>query len=331
MTVGSPHTPVLLAEVIDVLDPKDGGLYVDGTFGAGGYSRAILAAADCAVIGIDRDPSAIARGQGMLDDFPGRLTLIQGCFGDMEELLAAHGVAAVDGIALDIGVSSMQIDEPERGFSFSKDGPLDMRMGGEGQSAADVVNLFEEEDLRQIISVYGEERRARLVARAIVEAREEKPFTRTGEFSELLEKTIFRRPQDKIHVATRTFQGLRIYVNDELGELIRALEASERLLKPTGRLAVVAFHSLEDRIVKRFLASRSGRTGGQSRHMPLSDEGKRAPTFELLQRKVVKAGSAEVDENPRARSARLRGAVRAQGAPWPQGVFQTDDLHMRLL
>src|SRR5690606_17355483 len=212
-----PHVPVMLADVLDVLKPRDGGIYVDGTFGAGGYTRAILGAADCAVLAIDRDPSAILRGRALESEFAGRLTLVEGCFGDMERLVRALGHEAVDGVVLDIGVSSMQIDEAERGFSFQKDGPLDMRMGGEGPSAADVVNQYEESELARIIAVYGEEKRARAVARAIVKAREEAEFRRTLELAELLERVIGRRPQDKIHPATRTFQALRIFVNDELG------------------------------------------------------------------------------------------------------------------
>ncbi len=308
------HVPVLLAEVIDVLDPKDGGLYVDGTFGAGGYSQAILQAAECAVIGIDRDPQAIKNGGSLAGEFPGRLTLIQGRFGDMAELLSEQGIQEVDGIALDVGVSSMQIDEAERGFSFINDGPLDMRMSGEGRSAADVVNLLEQDDLRRVISVYGEEKRARRIAAAIVEARAKKPLETTSELAGLIEKTVGKPPQSRIHPGTKTFQGLRIFVNDELGELAKALVASERCLKPSGRLAIVSFHSLEDRMVKSFLRVRSGDTPGPSRHMPVVEDHAQ-PTFSTLTRRAVKPGEDEVATNPRARSARLRGAERTQAAP----------------
>lgn len=307
-----PHVPVMLADVLDVLKPRDGGVYVDGTFGAGGYTRAILGAADCAVLAIDRDPSAILRGRALEFEFAGRLTLVEGCFGDMERLVRALGHEAVDGVVLDIGVSSMQIDEAERGFSFQKDGPLDMRMGGEGPSAADVVNGYEESELARIIAVYGEEKRARAVARAIVKARQEAEFRRTLELAQLLERVIGRRPQDKIHPATRTFQALRIFVNDELGELARGLSGAEALLREGGRLAVVTFHSLEDRIVKRFLTERTGRGGRPNRYMPAVED--EAKSFAEIARKARKAADEEVELNARARSAKLRAAIRT-GAP----------------
>lgn len=307
-----PHVPVMLADVLDVLKPRDGGVYVDGTFGAGGYTRAILGAADCAVLAIDRDPSAILRGRALESEFAGRLTLVEGCFGDMERLVRALGHEAVDGVVLDIGVSSMQIDEAERGFSFQKDGPLDMRMGGEGPSAADVVNGYEESELARIIAVYGEEKRARAVARAIVKARQEAEFRRTLELAQLLERVIGRRPQDKIHPATRTFQALRIFVNDELGELARGLSGAEALLREGGRLAVVTFHSLEDRIVKRFLTERTGRGGRPNRYMPAVED--EAKSFVEIARKARKAADEEVELNARARSAKLRAAIRT-GAP----------------
>lgn len=303
-----PHVPVMLADVLDVLKPRDGGIYVDGTFGAGGYTRAILGAADCAVLAIDRDPSAILRGRALATEFAGRLTLIEGCFGDMERLVHALGHESVDGVVLDIGVSSMQIDQAERGFSFQKDGPLDMRMGGEGPSAADVVNRYDESELARIIAVYGEEKRARAVARAIVKAREEAELHRTLELADLVAKVIGRKPQDKIHPATRTFQALRIFVNDELGELARGLSGAEGLLAEGGRLAVVTFHSLEDRIVKRFLTERTGRAGRPNRYMPAVEE--EAPSFEEIAHKARKASDAEVETNARARSAKLRAAIR---------------------
>jgi 16S rRNA (cytosine1402-N4)-methyltransferase len=310
-----PHVPVMLADVLDVLKPRDGGIYVDGTFGAGGYTRAILGAADCAVLAIDRDPNAILRGRALATEFAGRLTLIEGRFGDMERLVHALGHESVDGVVLDIGVSSMQIDEAERGFSFQKDGPLDMRMGGEGPSAADVVNGYDESELARIIAVYGEEKRARAVARAIVKAREEAEFHRTLELAEIVTRVIGRRPQDKIHPATRTFQALRIFVNDELGELARGLSAAETLLGEGGRLAVVTFHSLEDRIVKRFLTERTGRAGRPNRYMPAAEE--TAPSFEEIDHKARKASDDEVEVNARARSAKLRAAIRTSAAAQP--------------
>lgn len=310
------HIPVMLAEVIDVLNPRDGGVYVDGTFGAGGYSRAILEAADCAVLGIDRDPTAISAGRSLAEEYSGRLTLIQGRFGDMRELLEAHGVREVDGIALDVGVSSMQLDQADRGFSFMTDGPLDMRMSSEGVSAADVVNTMDVRDLRRIISVYGEEKQARRVAEAIVARREEKSFTRTADLAGLVEKTVHVKPGGRrIHPATRTFQGLRIFVNDELGELARALMAAEYLLRPTGRLAVVSFHSLEDRLVKRFLSERSGKTAHGSRHAPELPQGPDA-SFDLVTARVRRPEEDETTDNPRARSARLRAAERTAAKAW---------------
>mgnify|MGYP005848396423 CR=1 FL=1 len=324
MTAASrPHVPVMLAEVLDALSPADGEVFVDGTFGAGGYSRAILQSADCMVIGIDRDPGAGPRGRALEEEFSGRFRFLPGCFGDMEALLGEAGtefvdIESVDGVVLDIGVSSMQIDEAERGFSFQVDGPLDMRMGGEGPTAADVVNSASAEELADIIYKYGEERQSRRIARAIVAVRTDKPFARTGELAGIIEGTIGRKPGTAIHPATRTFQALRIYVNDELGELERGLVAAERLLRPGGRLCVVSFHSLEDRIVKTFLRVRSGETGGVSRHMPEAREA-RAPSFRLLGRKAIRPGSQEEAANPRARSARLRAAVRTMAPAWKVG------------
>lgn len=305
---GAPHIPVLLAEVIDALAPRDGAIYVDGTFGAGGYTRALMDAAMCGVIGIDRDPAALARGAILAQASGGRLSLIEGCFGDMQDLLAEHDIQQVDGIALDVGVSSMQIDEAARGFSFMQDGPLDMRMSGKGPSAADAVNMLAERDLAEIISVYGEERKARAVARAIVKAREEKPLSRTAELADLVVRAL--GPSAKasgIHPATRTFQALRIYVNDELGELSRALHAAESLLKPGGRLAVVSFHSLEDRMVKNFLRARAEAPATSRHALPSANF---VPSFSLIGRSGVTASEAEIARNPRARSARLRAAQR---------------------
>ncbi|HIP79478.1 MAG TPA: 16S rRNA (cytosine(1402)-N(4))-methyltransferase RsmH [Kiloniellaceae bacterium] len=321
---GGAHKPVLLAEVLEALAPRDGAIYVDGTFGAGGYSRAILEAADCTVWGIDRDRQAVRRGRRLAERYPGRLHILEGRFGEMESLLNGRVTQPVDGIALDLGVSSMQLDEPERGFSFRFDGPLDMRMEGpddaEAQdtrpSAAEVVNSLPEAELADIIYRFGEERRSRQVAKAIVEARRDKAITRTGELAELVRGAVASGPRrgdaKAIDPATRTFQALRIYVNDELGELERGLEAAEALLAPGGRLAVVSFHSLEDRQVKHFLRERSGEAAGGSRHLPPAQADSRSqPTFRLLFRGSRRAGEAECRNNPRARSAHLRAAERS--------------------
>ena len=306
---------MLLAEVVDILQPRDGGVYVDGTFGAGGYSQAILEQADCVVYAIDRDPNAIAGGASMVAAFEGRLTLIEGAFGDMQALLADAGVTAVDGVALDVGVSSMQLDEAGRGFSFKKDGPLDMRMACEGLSAADVVNSMPEAQLKRVIAVLGEERRAHAVVKAIARRRSEQPFSRTSELAGVIEKVLGKRPGDRIHPATRTFQALRIYVNAELEQLAQGLQAAERLLKPGGRLAVVSFHSLEDRIVKRFFAARCGRTARPSRYLPDAEAGPK-PSFADLTRGGIVPCESEVTGNPRARSARLRASERTDAPAW---------------
>lgn len=311
------HQPVMLAEVLSALAPRDGGIYVDGTFGAGGYTRGLLAAAQCKVIAIDRDPDAIAGGAALAASFPDRLTLVEGRFSDMEDLVHRFGITMIDGAALDIGVSSMQIDDGARGFSFAKDGPLDMRMEQSGPSAADVVNKAELEHLTRIIGVLGEERKARAIARAIVKARAEGPILTTQALVRAVERATGRqRPQDRIHPATRTFQALRIYVNRELDELAYALSAAERLLKPGGRLAVVAFHSLEDRIVKRFFAERSGKLPFASRHMPGREEEIDA-RFTPLFRGHREASEAETAQNPRARSAKLRAGERTAAPPLP--------------
>jgi len=307
------HVPVLLREVIEVLRPRADGIYVDGTFGGGGYTRALLEAAPCRVWAIDRDPAAVARGQAMAAASGGRLTMIPGNFEAMDGLLAARGIAAVDGVALDLGVSSQQLDDPARGFSFRADGPLDMRMDGTGPTAADVVNRAPEAELARIVADLGEERRARAVARAIVRARADAPIATTAALAEVVRRVV-RPAADGIDPATRTFQALRIHVNDELGSLARGLEAAERLLAAGGRLAVVAFHSLEDRAVKRFLAERSGRASQPSRHAPAATL--RDATFTVLTRKPVLPGPEEVARNPRARSARLRAAQRTAAAPW---------------
>jgi 16S rRNA (cytosine1402-N4)-methyltransferase len=294
------HIPVLLAEVLEALAPAQGDLIIDGTFGAGGYTRAILATG-ASVVAIDRDPDAIAAGRDLEAQSGGRLRLVQAPFSTLDE----H-VESADGIVLDIGVSSMQLDQAERGFSFRADGPLDMRMAQAGLSAADVVNSFKPGDLARIFGFLGEERHAGRIARMIEARREKRPFERTLELADAIETHIGRAPKDKIHPATRVFQALRIFVNDELGELAKALFAAERALKPGGRLAVVTFHSLEDRIVKRFIADRADVATG-SRHLPEAHA--RTATFRKAGGGVT-AGDAEVAANPRARSARLRAAIR---------------------
>jgi 16S rRNA (cytosine1402-N4)-methyltransferase len=309
------HLSVLRNEVVVALAPGNGETFVDGTFGGGGYARALLEAAKCRVIGFDRDPEAIARARPLVAKYPERLTLIAGRFGRMDEVLRARHVTAIDGVALDLGVSSDQIDDAERGFSFQKDGPLDMRMEQAGESAADVVNSYSEAALDQILWTLGEERKARAVARAIVAARTQAPLLRTSELAEICTRVVGGH-HDGLHPATRTFQALRIHVNDELGELARGLAAAERLLKPGGRLAVVSFHSLEDRIVKRFLGERSGRAPRASRHAPSAGTAS-GGSFTLRTRKAILPSSAEIARNPRARSAKLRAAVRTAAPAVP--------------
>jgi len=303
------HIPVLLSEVLSVLHPARAQRFIDGTFGAGGYSRAILDSAECHVLGLDRDPAAITAGRALEDAYRGRLKLLETPFSQMEDAAQALGWDLVDGVVLDIGVSSMQLDEAERGFSFLRDGPLNMRMSGQGLSAADVVNTYEKEEIANILFELGEERRSRAIAAAIVKDREAAPFERTSQLAALVARILGQRPGDTKHPATRTFQALRLYVNGELGELERALAAAERLLKPGGRLAVVSFHSLEDRIVKRFFAERSGPRRQASRHLPPQSEGP-AATFEIKDRHGIEPSEEEIAANPRARSARLRWGIR---------------------
>ncbi len=306
----APHVPVLLAEVLEFLAPRDGGIYIDGTFGAGGYSRAILQAANCKVLGIDRDQSAIALGADLVEQSGGRLTLTQDRFSQLDDVARELGRETIDGVVLDIGVSSMQLDQAERGFSFRLDGPLDMRMGGEGPSVADVIASIGERELANIIFLLGEERHSRAVARAIVKERQTVPIATTRQLADIVSRVVRSKP-GQIHPATRTFQALRIFVNEELHELVLALAAAERILKEDGRLVVVTFHSLEDRIVKTFLSDRS-KSAAVSRHRPLTDGP--APTFSLLSRKPVIASDAENETNPRARSAKLRAALRNAAA-----------------
>ncbi|WP_425467741.1 16S rRNA (cytosine(1402)-N(4))-methyltransferase RsmH [Phreatobacter stygius] len=305
------HVPVLLAEVIEALALRPGALVIDATFGAGGYSRAILAAPGTQVIGIDRDPTAIAGGSALVAEAKGRLTLVQDRFSQLDQVAATLGHDEADAVVLDIGVSSMQIDEAGRGFSFRFDGPLDMRMAIAGESAADLIARLPEAELADLIYTYGEERLSRHIARAIVRERALEPIVTTRRLADIVAKVVRSKPGD-IHPATRTFQALRIAVNEELAELEQALAAAERILKSGGRLVVVTFHSLEDRIVKQFLVERSARTAGGSRHVPAAKVPD--PTFLLITRKAVAAGEAESTANPRARSAKLRAAERT-GAP----------------
>jgi 16S rRNA (cytosine1402-N4)-methyltransferase len=300
------HIPVLGREAVEMLAPRDGGIYVDATFGAGGYSRAILDIAGTRVVGIDRDRSAVTGGFDLVDRAGGRLTLVEDRFSNLDDVCAARGIDAVDGVVMDVGVSSMQLDQAERGFSFRLGGPLDMRMGQEGPTAADVVAKASEADLANIIYIFGEERYSRAVARAIVAARKEAAITTTQALADIVSKVVHSKPNE-IHPATRTFQGLRIFVNAELDELHLALAAAERVLKPGGRLVVVSFHSLEDRIVKDFFNAR-GKTGGGSRHLP--EYAQAAPSFQILTKRPVTPGEAEIAANPRARSAKLRAAER---------------------
>jgi 16S rRNA (cytosine1402-N4)-methyltransferase len=303
------HIPVMLDEVLATLAPRDGGVYLDGTFGGGGYARAILESARCTLWAIDRDPEAIERGASLIARFPGRLHLLEGQFGDMMALLAQAGVSALDGIVLDLGVSSFQIDDPARGFSFRHDGPLDMRMGMHGTSAADLVNTLPERALADVLYELGEERASRRIAHAIVAARLEAPIETTGRLAAIIRSVL---PPDRSgnHPATRSFQALRIKVNDELGQIEAALEQASGLLAPGGRLVVVAFHSLEDRIVKRFMTQAAGRTGSPSRHDPAGLKTRDAPNLRLLTARALRPAATESDQNPRSRSARLRALER---------------------
>ncbi|WP_374275304.1 16S rRNA (cytosine(1402)-N(4))-methyltransferase RsmH [Brevundimonas sp.] len=312
--MSAPHAPVLLAEVVEALAPAPGQVMIDATFGAGGYTRALLQAG-AEVVALDRDPTVEPHAEAVARDFPNRFRLVRTPFSGLAEAFASTGLPRPDGAVFDIGVSSMQLDQAERGFSFMRDGPLDMRMSSEGESAADIVNGWEHGPLAHILKLYGEERQSGRVATAILRRRAERPFARTLDLAEVVEKALGGRRGAAIHPATRTFQALRIAVNDELGELRAGLEAAEATLAPGGRLAVVTFHSLEDRIVKAFLAERSGNTPAGSRHAPQIVEA-RQPSFELLFKGAREAGEAERASNPRARSAKLRAARRTDAPVW---------------
>jgi len=307
------HIPVMLGEMLQELSPRDGGIYLDGTFGGGGYARAILDAASCTLWAIDRDPAAVARGAALAARYPGRLHVIEGGFGQMLSLLQAQGVQALDGVVLDLGVSSYQIDDFSRGFSFRGDGPLDMRMGAAGTTAADLVMTLPEADLADTLYKFGEERLSRRIARAIVAARAEAPITTTLQLAEII-RAVMPPARDGIHPATRSFQALRIRVNDELGEIERALQAAADLLAPGGRLVVVSFHSLEDRLVKTFFTNAAGRAPSPSRHDPRGLDVRPPANFRLLTAKARRPKPDEASRNPRARSARLRALQRLPDA-----------------
>lgn len=317
------HIPVMADAVLNSLAPRDGESFVDGTFGGGGYAEAILKSANCKVWGIDRDPTAVSRGADLAKVYVDRLHVLEGRFSEMEALLSERGITGIDGVTLDLGVSSFQLNDSDRGFSFQSDGPLDMRMGASGRSAGEVVNEEDELDLRNLIRTYGEERHAGRIARAIVFERSREPVRTTRRLADIVVHAmpkVSRRRHHEIHPATRTFQALRIYVNDEIGELKRGLVAAERLLNPRGRLAVVSFHSLEDREVKQFLRSRSGFRPKTSRHNPPTPEDTAQPTFDLLFRGVRRPSESEISHNSRARSARLRAGVRTLAPLCPAKV-----------
>jgi 16S rRNA (cytosine1402-N4)-methyltransferase len=307
-TKSETHRPVMLNEMLDWLAPKDKGVYIDGTFGAGGYSRAILRAADCRVFAIDRDPSTRKFAELLESEFPDRFVWLLGNFSDMCSLVTMHGIHQAEGIVLDLGVSSMQLDQAERGFSFRNNGPLDMRMSDEGLKAADVIAQSSESELADIFYYYGEEKAARKIARAIVNARTETPITTTSQLAEIIRQVVGGK-HSKTDPATRSFQGLRIHINQEFDAIENGLKAAEDILAPGGRLVVVTFHSLEDRIVKRAMAAASGR-GGASRHDPAALSGRAKASFHLLTPRALRPQEAECSANPRARSARLRGIER---------------------
>jgi 16S rRNA (cytosine1402-N4)-methyltransferase len=314
MSDAPAHVSVLLNEVVAALDPKPGMRIVDGTFGAGGYTRAFLERG-ARVLAFDRDPNVRGFAEALAAIYPDAFELVERPFSEIPEGLESRGWDDCDGIALDIGVSSMQVDEAERGFSFLRDGPLDMRMSGEGPTAADLVNDSDEVELARIFYEYGEEHASRRIARALIARRAEQPFERTLDLAETVERALGGRKGAPVHPATRVFQALRIAVNDELGELEAGLAAAERVLAEGGRLAVVTFHSLEDRMVKSFLNARSGKVAGGSRHLPPGKAGP-APSFELLFKGAQAPGEDEIALNPRARSAKLRAALRTAAPAW---------------
>ncbi|NNE39849.1 MAG: 16S rRNA (cytosine(1402)-N(4))-methyltransferase RsmH [Marinicaulis sp.] len=321
MSAQEDHIPVMLREVLAALSPKENGVYVDATFGAGGYSRAILESSNCTVYGFDRDPNAIADAADLVERFKGRLFVKNRPFSEMREALAEDGVENIDGVVFDLGVSSMQLDQPERGFSFRDNGRLSMRMDCGSPDAADVIAAGDVKELAAVFKAYGEEKKANAIARAIVSSRDEAPISTTTALADIVSAASPKFPMQKIHPATRVFQALRIFVNDELGELVRGLRAAEQLLRPAGRLVVVAFHSLEDRIVKRFLANRMNARQGGSRHMPEKDQ--IVPSFEPVYTKPLSPDDDEIVKNARARSAKLRAAGRL---PAPPLVFADEDI-----
>ena len=318
------HIPVMLTPVLKYMSPENGDVIVDGTYGGGGYTDALLETADCRVLAIDRDLDAIARAEQAAIKQP-RLIPLLGRFGAMDTLVQDGGFDHVDGVVLDLGVSSFQLDEAERGFSFMRDGPLDMRMGRTGPSAADVVAQLSQKDLANLIFRLGEEKQSRRIAAAICKRRNERAFTATLDLAETIETALGGRKGSRTHPATRTFQAIRMYVNDELGELARALSAAERILLEGGRLVLVTFHSLEDRMAKLFLRARAGLGGTGSRHMP-EQKNKTAPSFELISKKSIAPAAEELAENPRARSAKLRYAVRTGAPAWTSPVPTGVDL-----
>ena len=306
-----PHIPVLLNEVLKYIEPKDNEIYVDGTFGAGGYTKAILDAADCKVFSIDCDPTVDVHVNRIRSEYKDRFQFLQGKFSQMAELLKQQGIEQVNGVVLDIGISSMQVDQAERGFSFMREGPLDMRMNAEGMDAASFVNSAAEEEIADVIYKYGGEKKSRYIAKAIVKARDAVPITTTTQFADIVRGAI-RGKKEKIDPATRTFQAIRIWINDELGELERALGAAKSILAQNGRIVVVSFHSLEDSIIKDFFNDKSGKTEGFSRHMPIIEADMPKPEMELITRKVVTPTEEEIENNIRARSAKLRAARKVK-------------------
>jgi len=322
------HIPVMLEEVLTILSPSTNKTYVDATYGSGGYSKKILSSAKCKLIAIDRDPDAYANAEKESLEWKGRLVAVCGCFGDLEQLLNSEGIKSnsIDGVIMDLGVSSVQLCNPVLGFSFSSDGPLDMRMSRFGQTAADVINTFSEQEIADILYKLGGERYSRRIARRLVKARSDEPILRTKQLADIVSSALPREHRNKrgsisIHPATRSFQAIRIYVNDEINELRRGLVAAEKVLAPKGRLIVVSFHSLEDREVKQFFSQRSGKDSRVSRHIPINAQKERLPSFLLPKRKLTEPSDSEVTRNPRARSAKLRYAIRTEASPWGMGVI----------